>query len=74
VARTNAGALTKAQLAELIGGPLEAAQGRNLAEFLRDCARWITQKGYSRDYIELKVGTRQRGSLPAATQRGRSQS
>jgi hypothetical protein len=30
-------------------------------DFSRDCAKWIEQKGYSRDYIELKVGKRQPG-------------
>jgi hypothetical protein len=29
--------------------------------FNRDCAKWLEQKGYSRDYIELKVGKRQPG-------------
>ena len=43
-------------------------------EFQRDCSPWIAQKGYSSDCIKLRVGKRQRGSPPAATQRGRSQS
>ena len=41
-------------------------------DFGRDCAQWIEKKGYSRDYIELKVGQRQpgwpetwRGNVPA---------
>ena len=43
-------------------------------EFQRDCAPWIAQNDYSTDYIKIKVGKRQRGSLSAVTQRGRSQS
>lgn len=31
-------------------------------DFQRDCAQWIAQKGYSADYIKLKVGKRQRGT------------
>jgi hypothetical protein len=30
-------------------------------DFNRDCAKWIAQRGYSRDYIELKTGKIQRG-------------
>ena len=42
------------------------------ANFIRDCQKWIDQKGYSTDYIELKTGKRQpglagswRGNIPA---------
>jgi hypothetical protein len=31
------------------------------ADFNRDCAKWIAQRGYSRDYIELKTGKIQSG-------------
>ena len=34
-------------------------------DFQRDCAQWIEQKGYSTEYIKLKVGKRQRGSAEA---------
>ena len=30
-------------------------------DFNRDCAKWIAQRGYSRDYIELKTGKIQPG-------------
>lgn len=39
-------------------GPLHAQDG---FVFNRDCAKWLEQKGYSTDYIQQKVGTRQRG-------------
>jgi len=35
------------------------------ANFLKDCQQWIEKKGYSSDYIEQKVGKRQRG-LPGS--------
>ncbi len=46
--------------------------------FIRDCQKWIGQKGYSTDYIEQKTGKRQpglagswRGNIPAQdVQRG----
>jgi hypothetical protein len=31
------------------------------ASFMADCQKWIAQKGYSTDYIELKTGKRQPG-------------
>jgi hypothetical protein len=31
------------------------------ANFVRDCQDWIDKKGYSTDYIEQKIGKRQRG-------------
>ncbi len=31
------------------------------ASFIRDCQEWIDKKGYSTDYIEHKIGKRQRG-------------
>ena len=30
-------------------------------DFNRDCAKWIVERGYSRDYIELKTGKIQPG-------------
>ncbi len=41
----------------LLGG---AAQAQTF-DFNRDCAKWIAQRGYSRDYIELKTGKIQPG-------------
>ena len=35
------------------------------ANFLKDCQQWIEKKGYSSDYIEQKLGKRQRG-LPGS--------
>ena len=35
------------------------------ANFLRDCQEWIDKKGYSTDYIEQKIGKRQRGLASA---------
>ncbi len=42
----------------LLGTVLVHAQS---ASFIRDCQKWIDQKGYSTDYIEQKLGKRQPG-------------
>ena len=44
-----------------IGSGAGAAHAEDAFEFNRDCAKWLGQKGYSIDYIQQKVGQRQRG-------------
>jgi len=39
---------------------LDAAHAQS-ATFIRDCQKWIDQKGYSTDYIEQRIGKRQPG-------------
>ena len=38
-----------------------AAQAQTSFDFNRECAKWIAERGYSRDYIELKTGKIQNG-------------
>jgi hypothetical protein len=45
----------------VIGFLWTAAVYAQSASFVRDCKEWIDKKGYSTDYIEHKIGKRQRG-------------
>lgn len=48
-------------LAVLVGSVLCGVAQAQTFDFNRDCAKWIAQRGYSRDYIELKTGKIQPG-------------
>ncbi|MDB5825881.1 MAG: hypothetical protein JWQ73_101 [Variovorax sp.] len=50
--------LISALMCGTASGPLHA---QDAFDFNRDCAKWLEQKGYSTDYIQQKVGARQRG-------------
>ena len=51
-----------AALVFLAGAGAATAGHAQSFDFQSDCAGWIAKKGYSSDYIKLKVGKRQRGN------------